>query len=132
MQINFEDERPIFVQIADGIEDAILTGAFEESGQIPSITELSVSYKINPATALKGISILVDEGIIFKKRGVGMFVAPGAVSKLRGKRKELFFDHYIKKLIEEAKKLLARICLDKGINAARMEAILYKNGFFED
>ncbi|KAF5058265.1 GntR family transcriptional regulator [Acetobacterium wieringae] len=105
MQINFEDERPIFVQIADGIEDAILTGAFEESGQIPSITELSVSYKINPATALKGISLLVDEGIIFKKRGVGMFVAPGAVSKLRDKRKELFFDHYIKKLIEEAKKL---------------------------
>ena len=105
MQINFEDERPIFVQIADGIEDAILTGAFAESGQIPSITELSVSYKINPATALKGISILVDEGIIFKKRGVGMFVAPGAVSKLRDKRKKLFFDHYIKKLIEEAKKL---------------------------
>ena len=105
MQINFEDERPIFVQIADGIEDAILTGAFEESGQIPSITELSVSYKINPATALKGISILVDEGIIFKKRGVGMFVAPGAVSKLRDNRKVLFFDHYIKKLIEEAKKL---------------------------
>ena len=54
---------------------------------------------------VKGISILVDEGIIFKKRGVGMFVAPGAVSKLRDKRKELFFDHYIKKLIEEAKKL---------------------------
>jgi len=105
LQINFEDERPIFVQIADGIEDAILTGAFEESDQIPSITELSVSYKINPATALKGISILVDEGIIFKKRGVGMFVAPGAVFKLRDKRKELFFDHYIKKLIEEAKKL---------------------------
>lgn len=105
MQINFEDERPIFVQIADGIEDAILTGAFEEGGQIPSITELSVSYKINPATALKGISILVDESIIFKKRGVGMFVAPGAVAKLRDKRKKQFFDHYIKKLIEEAKKL---------------------------
>lgn len=69
MQINFEDERPIFVQIADGIEDAILTGAFEESGQIPSITELSVSYKINPATALKGISILVDEGVYFLKSG---------------------------------------------------------------
>lgn len=105
MHINFEDERPIFIQIAEGIEDAILTGAFSESSQIPSITELSVSYKINPATALKGISILVDDGIIFKKRGVGMFVAPGAVSKLRNKRKELFFDHYIKKLIEEAKKL---------------------------
>lgn len=105
MHINFEDERPIFIQIAEGIEDAILTGAFSENDQIPSITELSVSYKINPATALKGIAILVDEGIIFKKRGVGMFVAPGAVLKLRDKRKELFYDHYIKKLIEEANKL---------------------------
>lgn len=105
MQINFEDERPIFMQIAEGIEDAILTGAFAEEEQIPSITELSVNYKINPATALKGISILVDEGIIFKKRGIGMFVAQGAVLKLRDKRKELFYEHFIKRLIEEAKKL---------------------------
>ncbi|KNZ43245.1 GntR family transcriptional regulator [Acetobacterium bakii] len=105
MQINFEDERPIFIQIAEGIEDGILTGGFAENGQIPSITELSVNYKINPATALKGISLLVDEGIIFKKRGVGMFVAPGSVSKLRAKRKRSFFEHYIKKLVAEAKKL---------------------------
>jgi len=105
LQINFEDERPIFMQIAEGIEDAILTGAFAEEEQIPSITELSVNYKINPATALKGISILVDEGIIFKKRGIGMFVAQGAVLKLRDKRKELFYEHFIKRLIEEAKKL---------------------------
>ncbi|MBC3886921.1 GntR family transcriptional regulator [Acetobacterium paludosum] len=105
MQINFEDERPIFMQIAEGIEDAILTGAFAEEEQIPSITELSVNYKINPATALKGIAILVDEGIIFKKRGIGMFVAQGSVLKLRNKRKELFYEHYIKRLIEEAKKL---------------------------
>ncbi|MBC3795862.1 GntR family transcriptional regulator [Acetobacterium tundrae] len=105
MQINFEDERPIFMQIAEGIEDAILTGAFAEEEQIPSITELSVNYKINPATALKGISILVDEGIIFKKRGIGMFVAQGSVLKLRDKRKELFYEHYIKRLIEEANKL---------------------------
>jgi len=105
LQINFEDERPIFIQIAEGIEDGILTGGFVENGQIPSITELSVNYKINPATALKGISLLVDEGIIFKKRGVGMFVAPGSVSKLRAKRKKLFFEHYIKKLVAEAKKL---------------------------
>lgn len=105
MQINFEDERPIFVQIAEGIEDAILTGGFVENGQIPSITELSINYKINPATALKGISILVDEGIIFKKRGVGMFVTPGSVSRVKDKRKKLFFDHYIKNLVAESQKL---------------------------
>jgi len=105
LQINFEDERPIFVQIAEGIEDAILTGGFVENGQIPSITELSINYRINPATALKGISILVDEGIIFKKRGVGMFVTPGSVSRVKDKRKKLFFDHYIKNLVAESQKL---------------------------
>ena len=82
MQINFDSDKPIFIQIAEGIEDAILTGAFEEESQIPSITEFSVTYKINPATALKGINILVDSGIIYKKRGVGMFVEKGAKGKL--------------------------------------------------
>lgn len=105
MQISFEDEKPIFIQIAEGIEDAILTGAYVEEGQIPSITEFSVNFKINPATALKGINLLVEEGIIFKKRGVGMFVQTGAVEQLKNKRKEQFFDHYVKNLIEEAKKL---------------------------
>lgn len=105
MNINFDEERPIFIQIAEGIEDAILSGAFKEESQIPSITDLSVNYRINPATALKGINILVDEGIIYKKRGVGMFVAQGAVEKLGGKRKEQFFDNYVKNLVEEAKRL---------------------------
>jgi DNA-binding transcriptional regulator YhcF (GntR family) len=105
LQISFEDEKPIFIQIAEGIEDAILTGAYVEEGQIPSITEFSVNFKINPATALKGINLLVEEGIIFKKRGVGMFVQTGAVEQLKNKRKEQFFDHYVKNLIEEAKKL---------------------------
>lgn len=105
MKIDFEDERPIFQQIALGIEDAILTGAFEEGEQIPSITEFSVTYKINPATALKGINLLVDAGVLYKKRGVGMFVTEGAVIKLKEKRKEEFYDSYVRSLIEEAKKL---------------------------
>lgn len=103
--MNFNEERPIFIQIAEGIEDAILSGAFSEESQIPSITDFSVNYRINPATALKGINILVEEGVIYKKRGVGMFVADGAVSKLKGKRKEQFFDNYVKNLIEEAIRL---------------------------
>lgn len=105
MKIDFEDERPIFQQIALGIEDAILTGAFEEGEQIPSITEFSVTYKINPATALKGINLLVDAGVLYKKRGVGMFVTEGAVMKLKEKRREEFYDSYVRSLIEEAKKL---------------------------
>lgn len=105
MKLDFDDEKPIFIQIAEGIEDAILTGAFEEKSQIPSITEFSVTYKINPATALKGINMLVDESVVYKKRGVGMFVAEGAVDKLTGKRKEQFFERYISGLIDEARRL---------------------------
>lgn len=105
MDFKLHGERPIFMQIAEGIEDAILTGIYKEDGQIPSITEFSVQYRINPATALKGITLLVDEGIIYKKRGVGMFVSVGAGEKLKENRKDKFFDNYVKKLVEEAKRL---------------------------
>ncbi|MDI3535858.1 MAG: hypothetical protein PWR12_290 [Eubacteriaceae bacterium] len=105
MKLNFDDNRPIFLQIAEGIEDGILTDVFKEGEQIPSITEISVTYQINPATALKGINLLVEEEIIFKKRGVGMFVKSGAVSKLEEKRRNEFFENYVKKMIEEAGKL---------------------------
>ena len=105
MKLDLDQEKPIFIQIAEGIEDGILTGAFPEESQIPSITEFSVNYKINPATALKGINLLVDEEIVFKKRGVGMFVAQGAVSKLKKKRQDQFYDNYINKLVDEAKRL---------------------------
>ncbi len=105
MKLDLDQEKPIFIQIAEGIEDGILTGAFPEESQIPSITEFSVNYKINPATALKGINLLVDEAIVFKKRGVGMFVAQGAVSKLQKKRQNQFYDNYISRLVDEAKRL---------------------------
>lgn len=105
MNINPGQDKPIFIQIAEGIEDGILTGAFPEESQIPSITEFSVNYKINPATALKGINLLVDENIIYKKRGVGMFVAEGAVQKLRKKRQDQFYTNYISNLIDEARRL---------------------------
>lgn len=105
MQINYDDERPIFVQISEGIEDAILSGAFPEEGQIPSTTELSVTYKINPATALKGINLLVDNGILYKKRGIGMFVANGAMEKLYDKRKSQFYTSFLIPLMTEAERL---------------------------
>ena len=105
MKLNFDDEKPVFLQIAEGMEDAILTGVFQEESQIPSTTELSVTYKINPATALKGINPLVDAGIVYKKRGVGMFVAEGAVRKLRQKRKDQFYENFVSRLVEGAKKL---------------------------
>lgn len=105
MQINTSSDKPIFLQIAEGLEDAILSGVFAEESQIPSITEFSVNYKINPATALKGINMLTDAGIVYKKRGLGMFVKSGAVEKLKDKRKQSFYENFIAGLIAEAKRL---------------------------
>ena len=100
-----DGDKPIFQQIAEGLEDGILSGVFPEESQIPSITEFSVQYRINPATALKGINLLVDAGIVYKKRGIGMFVSSGAVEKLRGKRREQFYSKYICTLVNEARRL---------------------------
>ena len=86
MNMEFDSGKPIFLQISDWLGDAILTGTFPEESQIPSITEISVRYKINPATALKGIDILVGDGTVYKKRGIGMFVSTGAREKLLKKR----------------------------------------------
>lgn len=101
----FNDESPIYIQIANTIEDGILNGIYEEEEQVPSTTEISVTYKINPATVGKGYNLLVGESIIYKKRGVGMFVCSGAKEKLKEKRRATFFDNYVFKLIEEGKRL---------------------------
>lgn len=105
MQPTFDPTKPIFLSIAEWLEDAILAGAYNEEGQVPSITEISVQYNINPATALKGINRLVDAGLLYKKRGLGMFVAYGAGEKLLKRRQQQFFDGYVKPLVGEAKRL---------------------------
>ena len=126
MELDFTGEKPIFQQIAEWLEDGILSGAFPEESQVPSITEFSVQYKINPATALKGINLLVDAGVIYKKRGVGMFVQTGAVEKLRAKRKEGFYDNFIASMIAEAKRLgltrqELRDLIDRGFSEQKEE-----------
>ena len=105
MQIDFASEVPIYVQIADQLSDAILTGAFPEGTQGPSTTESSVSYTVNPATVLKGMGLLTDRGILYKKRGVGMFVSEGAVERLRQARRQDFYQDYVVRLLQEAEKL---------------------------
>lgn len=105
LNLNFDSEKPIYIQLAEAIEDDILRGIFEEGNQIISTTEISVNFKINPATAGKGVNLLVDEGILFKKRGVGMFVCEGAKEKIITKRKEKFYEGFIVALLEEAEKL---------------------------
>ena len=105
MKLDFENGIPIYLQIADQIEDSILSGVFPEDTQVPSTTEISTLYKINPATVLKGMTLLVDGGILYKRRGVGMFVREGAKEKIRAKRRRAFFDDYVCALLAEAKKL---------------------------
>ena len=105
MLLNFNSEKPIYIQLAEAVEDDILKGIFEEEAQVPSTTEISINFKINPATAGKGINLLVDEEILYKKRGVGMFVSSGAKEKILQKRKEVFYNNFILSLLEEASKL---------------------------
>lgn len=104
-RVDFSGEKPIFLQIAEGLEDAVLSGALPEGGQLPSITELSVQYTINPATALKGINLLVDQKVAYKKRGVGMFVAEGARAVLQKKRQEDFSGRFVTAMVAEARRL---------------------------
>ena len=105
MTFDFDSEVPIYLQVAEEIQDAILCGAFPEDTQVPSTTEISVTYKINPATVLKGMTLLTEDGVLYKKRGVGMFVSPGAAGQIRQKRRRQFYETYIVKLINEAEKL---------------------------
>jgi len=105
MQPTFGPQKPIFISIAEWLEDAILAGIFSEESQVPSITEISVEYNINPATALKGVNMLVETGLLYKKRGLGMFVTAGARAKLLARRQQQFFEDYIKPLILEARRL---------------------------
>ena len=105
MNMNLNIEKPIFIQIAEQLEDSIFLGVFPEETKIPSTNEMSALLSINPHTVLKGMNVLVDEGIIYKKRGLGMFVKKGAVEKIRQKRQSQFYEQYVAALINEAVKL---------------------------
>ena len=105
MTIDPQSEKPIFIQIAEQLEDAIFTGIYPEGEKVPSTNEIAALLSINPHTVLKGMNLLVDEGIIYKKRGLGMFVSDGAVAVILKKRQGQFYEHYIQALIDEAEKL---------------------------
>ena len=98
-------DKSIYLQLSEMIETDILRGILLEEERVPSTNELAKLYTINPATAAKGVNLLVDEGILYKKRGIGMFVAEGAKERIIRKRREAFFDSYVRNLLEEAKSL---------------------------
>lgn len=103
--IDLSSDKSIYVQIAEAIEKEILNGNLKEGEQAPSTNQFSRIYNINPATAGKGLNILVEDEILYKKRGLGMFVADGARKKILKKRQRIFFDETMPQLIEEAKRL---------------------------
>ena len=98
-------EKSIYLQIKEMIEQDILRDILLEEERVPSTNELAKLYAINPATAAKGVNLLVDEGILYKKRGIGMFVAAGAKEAIRKKRREHFFENYVKGMLTEAANL---------------------------
>lgn len=101
----FDNNKPIFMQVREKIEDQIVNEQLQEGDQAPSTNQLVNFYKINHVTVSKGVNQLVDEGILYKKRGIGMFVAKGAREKLIRKRKEAFVDNYVIPLVQESEKL---------------------------
>ena len=105
MHGTLNDQSLIYLQIARMLEDDILRGVYREEEQVPSTNELARGYNINPATAAKGINLLVAENILYKRRGIGMFVSPGAAEKVRDKRRAAFLDDYIRPLVREARSL---------------------------
>ena len=100
-----DEGKALFLQIAENVEDAIIDGTLLEETQAPSTNELAAFYRINPATAAKGVNMLADKGVLYKRRGIGMFVAPGARDLLLAERRTSFADRFVEPLIAEARKL---------------------------
>lgn len=100
-----EEGKALFLQIAESVEDSIVDGSLAEEAQAPSTNELAAFYRINPATAAKGVNMLVDKGVIHKRRGIGMFVSPGARALLLAERRTAFADRFVEPLLAEARKL---------------------------
>lgn len=114
--VDVDESTPIFIQLAQEIEGRILDGTYPEETQVPSTNEFAAFMRINPATAGKGLNRLVDAGILYKRRGIGMFVATGARATLTTTRREAFGDQYVTPLLHEADRL--------GIDADELIAMI--------
>ncbi|MEL5991140.1 GntR family transcriptional regulator [Microbacterium phosphatis] len=115
-----EEGKPLFVQIAERIEDSIVDGSLPERDQAPSTNELAAFYRINPATAAKGVAMLVDKSVLEKRRGIGMFVSDGARELLLRERRDAFADRYITPLIDEARRI--------GLSPTDLAALVREHG----
>ncbi len=116
-----EGGAPLFVQVAERLADEIADGTLPEGGQVPSTNELAAYYRINPATAAKGIGMLTDDGLVEKRRGIGMFVTAGARARLLAERRKRFAERYVEPLVAEASRL--------GIGADELAAMIRESSY---
>ena len=101
----FDDRSPIYRQIADRIKADVLSGALEADQQVMSTNQYAAFYRINPATAAKAFQQLVDEDVLYKRRGIGMFVSPTARDELRAQGRETFFGQVVDPMVAEARSI---------------------------
>lgn len=111
---------PLFTQVADRLAAEIADGGLAEGERVPSTNELAAFYRINPATAAKGINLLADDGLLEKRRGIGMFVADGARQRLLGQRREQFAERYVRPMLSEAARL--------GIDSSELLVLIKEYG----
>ncbi|RDW20859.1 GntR family transcriptional regulator [Oceanobacillus arenosus] len=125
MKNSLDESKPIFMQIKEQLEDSIINGTIKAGERVPSTNEFAAFYKINPATAAKGINELVAEDILFKRRGVGMFVTDDAMQILIESRKKTFYENYMLPLKSEAIKL--QISVEELMDMVKREDISNEN-----
>ena len=115
-----DEGTPLFAQVAERLAAEIADGGLAEGERVPSTNELAAYYRINPATAAKGINLLADDGLLEKRRGIGMFVAAGARRRLLAQRREHFVERYVRPLLTEATRL--------GIDGGELIALIKECG----
>jgi GntR family transcriptional regulator len=118
-----DEGAPLFVQVAERLAEDIADGSLAEGERVPSTNELAAYYRINPATAAKGISMLTDDGLVEKRRGIGMFVAAGARGRLLAERRKRFAERYVEPLVAEAGRL--------GIDAGELAAMIRESSYVQ-
>lgn len=116
-----DEGTPLFVQVAERLAEEIADGGLAEGERVPSTNELAAFYRINPATAAKGINMLTDDGLLEKRRGIGMFVAAGARARLVADRRKRFAERYVEPLVTEASRL--------GIDADELVTLIRESSY---
>lgn len=103
--MNFKENKPIYLQIADRIMDEILNNTYLEGERIPSVREYAATVEVNANTVVKSFDYLQSDEIIFNKRGLGYFVAEGAVQKIISNRKDTFLNDELPEMFVKLKQL---------------------------